>query len=307
MNKGVALCFLASILLVVLCLLYRSDRLQESYHESNESPVKESPVKESPVNSKEKKIVMFYAYYEKNEEYKENFKYFLKKGLLKDVKYYIIVNGECTVDIPEWGNVVVLRRENKGYDFGAYAHAIAKLEEEYDYYFFMNTSVRGPMYPNGVYHPRWVDYFLPLFSKDTKLVGTTVNVYTVTQHNEYNLERLYSHKAPYSHVQTMFFGMDKELFQYLDDIRFFSEVEVELKKLDYLIVFKEIGLSQKVLAKGWNLNCILPEYRGLDYRKLKEDINSTSLNGEMYYPGRYFGRTVQPEEVIFYKGYRMNV
>jgi hypothetical protein len=249
-------------------------------------------------------VVLFYAYYEKNDEYKENFKYFLKRGILKDVKYHIIVNGECTVDIPEWGNVTVWRRENKGYDFGAYAHAIAKLEEEYDYYFFMNTSVKGPMYPQAV-NPRWVDYFLPLFSREVKLVGTSINIYTVTQHNEFNLERLYGHSAPFPHVQTMFFGMDRELFSYLDEIRFFSEVELELKALDYLIVFKEIGLSQKVLAKGWNLNCILDGYKGLDYRVIKEDINPTSLNGEMYYPDRYFGKTVQPEQVIFYKGYRM--
>jgi hypothetical protein len=290
MKAVLIICLVVFLYLVFRCLYQtQSPSEQTSIEAFDEAPPK---------------IVLFYAYYEKNEEYKQNFKYFLKRGLLKDVKCYIIVNGECSVDIPEWGNVVVLRRENKGYDFAAYAHAISKLEEDYDYYFFMNTSVKGPYYPAAV-NPRWVDYFLPLFSKETKLVGTAINIYTSTQHNDYNLERLYSHKGPYTHVQTMFFGMDKELFQYLEEIRFFSEVELELKKLDYLIVFKEIGLSQKVLAKGWNLNCILPEYRGLDYRVLKEDINPTSLNGEMYYQGRYFGKTVQPEQVIFYKGYRV--
>ena len=252
---------------------------------------------------KNPRIVCFYAYYEKNDEYRENFKHFLKRGLLKEVKYYIIVNGETTVDIPEWGNVVVLRRPNKGYDFAAYAHAIHRLEEDYDYYFFLNTSVRGPFYPKGV-NPKWTDYFLPLFTRETKLVGTAINIYGQTQHNDYHLDLIFGHPGPYSHVQTMFFGMDRELFLYLQNSSFFSEVELELKKLDYLIVFKEIGLSQKVLANGWNIGCILPEYR-LDYRTVKEDINPTSLNGEMYYPGRYFGKTVQPEEVIFYKGYRM--
>ena len=294
--RAILITFLAVFLYLVLWCLGRTAVPLDSSGTRVESYLEEKP--SSP------KIVLFYAYYEKNDEYKDNFKYFLKRGLLKDVKYYIIVNGECTVDIPEWGNVVVLRRENKGYDFAAYAHALSKVEEEYDYYFFMNTSVKGPHYPPAV-NPRWVDYFLPLFNKDTKLVGTSVNIYTATQHNDYNLEGLYSHKAPYPHVQTMFFGIDRELFRYLEEIRFFSEVELELKKLDYLIVFKEIGLSQKVLAKGWNLNCILPGYRDLDYRVLKEDINPTSLNGEMYYPGRYFGKSVEPEQVIFYKGYRM--
>lgn len=289
---GLILVFLVLFLTVLKSLPAASPSLLQ--RESFEEQPKENP-----------KIVCFYAYYEKNEEYKENFKYFLKRGLLKDVKYYIIVNGESTVDIPEWGNVTVLRRPNQGYDFGAYSHAIHRLEDEYDYYFFLNTSVRGPCYPKNVVNPRWTDYFLPLFSRETKLVGTAVNIYTVKQHNEYHLDRIFGHPGPFSHVQTMFFGMDNELFSYLRNSSFFSEVELELKKLDYLIVFKEIGLSQKVLAKGWNIGCILPEYR-LDYRTVKEDINPTSLNGEMYYPGRYFGKTVQPEEVIFYKGYRLS-
>lgn len=283
------------VLLILLLLL--TIVLKKAY-----TPI---PLHEPYVPIENPRIVCFYAYYEKNEEYKQNFKYFLKRGILKNVKYYIVVNGECSVDIAEWGNIVVLRRPNKGYDFAAYAHAIQKLEDEFDYYFFLNTSVKGPFYPASV-NPKWVDYFLPLFSKDTKLVGTAVNIYTISQHNDYNLERIYGHKAPFTHLQTMFFGMDRELFQYLDDISFFSEVELELKGIEYVIVFKEIGLTQKVLAKGWNINCILPEYRDLDYRTLKEDINPTSLNGEMYYYGRYFGKTVKPEQVIFYKGYRLS-
>lgn len=290
-------------LVMVVVLLYLLYRVWPTCITAPQRPVELTGAKTESFDEGGRRIALIYAYYEKNDEYKENFQYFLKRGILKEVDYYIVINGACTVDIPEWANVRVYRRENKGFDFGAYGHAMRKLEKEYDYYFFMNTSVKGPYYPPGV-GQKWINYFLPLFSKETKLVGTSINVYTVTQHHEYNLERIYGHAAPFSHVQTMFFGVDRELFLYLEDISFFSEVEMELKSMNYTVVFKEIGLSQKVLAKGWNIGCILPEYQR-DYREVKEDFNPTSLNGEMYYPGRYFGKTVQPEQVIFYKGYRM--
>jgi hypothetical protein len=86
-------------------------------------------------------IVCFYTYYEKDDLYKNNFKFFLENGILNNVDYYIIINGECSVYIPEKNNIVVYKRENKGYDFGAYSYAIKKLHHKYEYYFFINTSV----------------------------------------------------------------------------------------------------------------------------------------------------------------------
>jgi flagellar basal body-associated protein FliL len=48
------------------------------------------------------KYVCMYAYYEKNNDYKENFKYFLDNVILKknNIDYYIIINGECTLELP---------------------------------------------------------------------------------------------------------------------------------------------------------------------------------------------------------------
>ena len=102
-----------------------------------------------------------YAYYEKNELYKNNFKFFLKNlklflknGILKDVDYFFIINGSCSLNINKiiskkniynkLTNINIIYRDNKGYDFGAYNYVINNYNLNYDYYFFMNSSVIGP-------------------------------------------------------------------------------------------------------------------------------------------------------------------
>ena len=79
------------------------------------------------------KICCFYAYYEKNKLYKDNFEYFLNNGLLKNVDYYIIINGKCSVLIPKKNNIIVFQRENIGYDFGAFSYAIQRVHKNYYY------------------------------------------------------------------------------------------------------------------------------------------------------------------------------
>jgi hypothetical protein len=166
--------------------------------------------------SQENKYVCFYAYYEKNEEYKENFKYFLNNGgLLDNVDYYFILNGKCTVSIPDRKNIKIIKRENKGFDFGAWSHTIAEhLDRDYDYYIFINTSVRGP------YNKNWLNIFLDLFNKDNvRLVGSTINIF------DWNLHDYYGYPPPYSHVQTMFFILDNIGFKFLEKEGYFNDEE----------------------------------------------------------------------------------
>jgi hypothetical protein len=103
----------------------------------------------------------------------------------------------------------------------------------------------------------------------------------------------------------MFFAIDREYFVYLTECQFFKEDELADKSFDYLVAHKEIGLSQIAISKGWNINCILQGYRGLDYRKITRDLNPTSQKGDPYYPGAFFGATIERSDVIFYKKYRL--
>ena len=304
----------------------------------------EKDMKESFSNSySNNKLCCLYAYYEKNDLYKNNFKYFLDNGILENVDYYIIINGNCTVNIPEKKNITIYKRDNKGYDFGAFSYAIHKLNKEYDYYFFINTSVCGPYISQENKNKPWTEYFLELFnsaqettSHDTdlgradamndvnsgranemnesdksniKVVGTSINIFT---HNTigskdhlYNLVEIYHKNKPFSHVQSMFFCIDKEYFDYLKQINFFNEEELNnARHIDYVIANKEIGLSQIALKKGWNINCILSKYKNMDYRTVNSDFNPSSHNGDPYFNNSYFGNDIDKYEVIFLKNNR---
>ena len=254
--------------------------------------------------SKQNNLCCLYAYYEKDELYKNNLKYFLQNGLLPEVDYYIIINGICNVDIPPLDNITVIKRENKGYDFGAYSYAINNIiKQKYDYYFFMNTSVCGPYLKDN--KKPWTKYFLELFQKDVKIVGTTINIFCFNKFESYNLQDIYKKDLPFTHIQSMFFCIDAEYFEYLKNINFFDEDELNsITNINKIIAYKELGLSQYALMNGWNINCILSKYKNIDYRKIKKDINPTSNNGDPYYTDGYFGKSIDKYDVIFLKNNR---
>jgi hypothetical protein len=262
-------------------------------HKNNEKILEE-------ITNKKNNYCCIYAYYEKDDSYKDNFIYFLENGILDNVDYYIVVNGISTINIPQKDNIFVFSRENKGFDFGAYSHVVNKLTKDYDNYFFLNTSVRGPYLLNK--DKDWINYFLELFNKDVKIVGTSINIYMNNKFFHHSLDKIYSKNSPFTHVQSMFFCIDKEYYNYLKNINFFNE----LNNVDIIdtIAHKEIGLLQIALKNNWNINSILSKYKDIDYRTLKNDINHTSLHGDPYYKNAYFGGDIDEYEAIFYKNNR---
>ena len=227
------------------------------------------------------KYVCMYAYYEKNEEYKENLIYFLQNGLLEYVDYYIIINGECTVDIPNLNNIIVLKRENKGFDFGAWSYCINQLTKQYDYYVFLNTSVKGPYLTEEDINNNitWLDKFLVLFNnEDIKMVGTTISILNISNNNYLNYiissyKNNYKYNEPYAHVQSMFFILNNEGLKYLLSQNFFNEELLNnYYDINELIVDYEVRLSQLILLNNWNINSIVPKYQNIDYRKQIDTI-----------------------------------
>jgi hypothetical protein len=243
------------------------------------------------------RILCIYAYFEKNQEYQDNLRFFLKHGLNDGADFAFVLNGKCSVPIPSAPNIIVLRRENTGYDFGAYTAALDRLSARlhlYDFYFFLNTSVRGPFLPRD-YPQRWQSVFVDMLRDDVKLVGTTINMLPTP----YPFLVEMGFRSPYSHVQTQMFAMDKECFEFLRPLIFADDAS----GMDFYDVVeqKEIAMSQYVLNNGWNINCALPKYRDLDYRTMLADINPTSASGDPSFKGKYFGGTYTPYDVVFIK------
>jgi len=272
------------------------------------------------------KYVCIYAYYEKDDMYKENFKYFLDNVVSKknDIDYFIIINGDCTVELPNENenenkneneknnknnNIKIIRRENVGFDFGAWSHCIKKyINKPYDYYIFFNTSVKGP-FPSDT---NWLQKFLNLFKSgpnNVKLVGTSINVLNnfdnLGSNTLNHYKELYNYNGPYTHVQSMFFILDNEGFNILNNEKFFDDEEILNKNKDiwYVIFNKEIKLSQILLQKGYNINSVLSNYKDVDYTKIKQNFNPTSE--DPYYINGYFGNTITKEDAIFFKTNRL--
>lgn len=243
--------------------------------------------------------VCLYAYYEKNELYKNNLLYFLENGLLDNIDYYFIINGKHTIEFPIQTNIKIIERENVGFDFGAYSYAITNIiKNKYDYYIFLNATVKGPYLNNN---KNWLDTFLELFTEKVKLVGTSI-CFTKDERvkTAFNIESIY-------YVQSMFFIINKELFEYLIINNFFNDEKILNKEtiLQNIVINKEIRLSHLTYKSGGNINCYLSKYRDLDFTKIKNDINPTSFNGDSYFPNRYWCSTIMPNDVIFYKNKRM--
>ncbi len=245
------------------------------------------------------KYCCIYAYYEKDDLYKSNFQYFLDNAILDNIDYYIVINGNYTININNKNNIKIFEKENKGYDFGAYSHVIKRIKQNYDYYIFLNATVKGPYLDNK--NDNWLEKFLSLFNNNVKLVGCTI-CYTNTNNK---LKDIIGGKDNIYYVQTPFFIIKNDFLMYLNNIDFFNEDELNnITDLEYVILNKEIKLSYLCYQFGGNINCYLKKYRNLDYTKLNYDINNSSFNGDPYFINSYFCNTIQPNDVIFYKNKR---
>lgn len=266
------------------------------------------------------KICCLYCYYEKNDLYKNNFEYFLEhpdtltmpNNSYKKIDYYLILNGVCSIDLTKYKqlpNVFIINRNNVGFDFGAYSHVITSniLKDKYDYYFFINNSVIGP-YKQSNEH--WTDTFINLFSKiesnpSVKIVGTSINIHKpLNSKMNKQLIELYGDKPVYSHVQSMFFCISRDYFEFLMSHNFFDYNLVQNEDFEQIIIKKEIGLSQYAINNGWNINCLLPIYKNLNYSLIDFDINKSSDFGDPYFPNCYFEKNIKNTEVVFFKNTR---
>jgi len=225
---------------------------------------------------------VIYAYYEGNANYKMNLLYFLKNGYLSHVNYTFVINGLSTVEFPQRDNITVIRRENTGFDFQGYYHGLLSLKKRNllqptRYNLFLNCTVRGPFLPSYANrHIYWYTPFLDLLNHDqTKSGGSTINGY------------------PTPHVQTYAFIMDYETVTYLLDKNFFKVC----KTRGECIKEQEIALSQTIVAKGWNINCLVPEYRDLDYRNQVATVSKKDIISAK----EILGRDLVPYEVVFIK------
>lgn len=249
-------------------------------------------------------ICLLFSLYAKDDLYREAIQLFLDNAIVEDVDFYIIVQGDCTVRIPQRENVFVFHRENKGYDFGSWSHALKQIKHRnYEYIFFANSSITGPYIKDGL---AWYVPFLELLGPDVHLVGTSIDTCEIAKcmGNKDVLHLMYylfGEKRFFSYVQSMFFCLDREGLEYLQSFNFFDEDRFNsFREKDSVILMGEHAMSQYILNHGWNINALVQPYRGRDFRTLDENLNSDGSHLPSC-PGSYFRSCIKPKDVVFFK------
>jgi len=246
---------------------------------------------EEDVGLEIKKTLCIFAYYEKDESIKKNIQFFLTNGIHEDMDYIIVVNGISNITLPIRSNVRILRRENTGYDFGAYKHALDNTNLDlYSHFIFINSSVRGPFLNQETKTKRWEYHFLDLLKGNIRLVGTTIHTFFHPNYSNGNN----------IHVQSMVFCIDRNTLLFLRP-EIFSDKHLNSENMVEIIVNKEIKMSQMILARGWNISCTAKKYQGHDYRFLQTNIDKIPYYSDPCYVNNYFGGNLDAYEIIFIK------
>ncbi len=233
------------------------------------------------------KLVVIYNYFEEGRESVThlNYLFFMKNGYYEDnnIHYIFVINGKCTIELIKKPNIIIFQRSNSGFDFGAYGYALRSINLIYEYYFFLNSSARGPF----IIHYskiRWYEPFIELMKNNIKLVGPSINTYI---------------NRP--HVQTYAFMLDFESVIYLLDKIF----NVEYNNLIDVVNNQEVNMSTIILSNNWNINCLIPELSNINWVNNlypKHKYINKKYDGDMLYSGKLCnGRDLHPYELIFVK------
>jgi hypothetical protein len=233
-----------------------------------------------------------------------NFDFFVQTGIINDpnILFIFVINGHnCSIEIPDYENCVILKRDNIGYDFGAHRASLDYLTDLYscsvkdipfDYFIFMNCGVIGPFLPK--YYPKnvhWTTIFTDNLNDKIKLFGTSLVCF------EYNASM---GNGP--HIEGFFFCLDKIGLSTVFNTK---TVFVNHKTKQEAVNNGEYGLSKAILNAGYSLDCMLYKYQNIDWSNKQNWINQNN-NSFPSRSGTYEGITIHPFEVIFHKWFWLN-
>lgn len=221
-----------------------------------------------------------------------NLDFFVKNELSykPDIDYIIVINGHNSpIQFPIIKNLTILKRDNEGYDFGGHACALNFAQSKsYDYYFFMNSGVFGPIISD--YDNHWSNIFIKKINEKVKLVGTTIVCLPNTDAGGYGPK-----------VEGFFFMTDAIGLNILNSE---STIFCNHPTKDSAIINGEYGLSNCILKHGYSIDCMLPQYQNIDWT----DSKNYTLNNNIH-PSRknsFFGESINPYDVIFHKWFWHN-
>eukprot|EP00854_Cymbomonas_tetramitiformis_P013337 gene13337-15758_t len=305
---------------LLTCLVFSLVQVQGAEADKSLTAAQPSIVNSSS-NSKTVLVVYSYFEYKRTSGYnarddnllynsKGNLEYFLRHAVTEDksVTYAFIVNGFYrTVAFPNQSNVMVYERENSGYEFGAYSNFIEKhllFVQSFSAYIFIQCSLRGPFLPN--YETRhWTSLWVNQLSDTVKLVGGPLYCRCKPFMQERSTTASpWAYASQKLHLHGPILATDQvglELLRPLWRTAVGGDKELAIEV--------EIESTGKILRRGWNIRSQLLLWKGVDFQNTSQVArkcrylrdNSRKYSGELGYPGKYMGLTVEPLEMMFIK------
>ncbi|KNC56087.1 uncharacterized protein AMSG_02100 [Thecamonas trahens ATCC 50062] len=272
------------------------------------------------------RTLVVYAYYENIDlGYRDNAAYFLRHGVLAgsaDIDFVIVISGEHTLDSltirpsqrsasailgapdSEWPinapNVLFVTKDNRCYDFGAYAFGLDaakewKPEARYTKFVLINSSVRGPFLPRYITEAvpavPWTSWLTSRVTGSVKLVGTSINCqcYAVSdEHDEWPPPATSDDTAERSLVESLWsslvsvadtlvgggkHGSETRCLPHVQSMVLATDVTGLAamrrasvfechSKLAHVVFYSEIGASKAIYDAGYDVSSLMLKYAG---------------------------------------------
>ena len=261
------------------------------------------------------RTLVAYVYSGTDEEYANNFRYFLREGIRPNdrlVDYVLVIQQvqspaaelptEDLARVKGYDNVRIVEHDNSCYDLGTLGWLYTELEGQggfvsfpssYAYFVWVNSSVRGPFLPPYI-DPQtttWTRALTDKLNDRVKLVGATVSCGASGPH------------PPTVHVQSYVVATDAVG---LDLIRKNATVLACYDTMQDVVFYGERGITETILNAGYGIDSLMARYQGMDWSKgssSMETIEALGCNADMnpIQPGFYDGTDVDPMEVMFVK------
>lgn len=235
-----------------------------------------------------KTLITFVHFKRSDQVYEDNLNFFIKMGLndSKGNHFNFVINSPTGGEqIPVQENISIIKGNNQGHDFGAYKESIDNSDwESFDRFIFMNDTCRGPFIPNYVPESiNWVDMFLKDINDKVKLVGPT---WFNKKFNPWLNRQLGIPTGDNDHIQSWCFGLDKIALRLLIDHKKFDSAG---KAKELIIKDHEIGISRLLRKNNFSI------------KPFQLSRSTNEEHGDINHNGMYFGTTLNPLEVMFYK------
>ena len=224
-----------------------------------------------------------------------NVNFFLKCGIVRhpNVDYCIVENTDAEpASFVEHdyspSKFYWMKRPNISQCFGGYSASTRMLPEPYQYRFFINSTMRGPMLPTWASKEKhYIEYFTERFSDSVAMVGSSINI------------------DPEVHVQSMMMGVDQRALRILVENQIFLPEDTHVDKIS-LIYKHEVRGTQLVLKQGYNIDCMVTAFQGRNWQTEKSAPYDELVTHDLWSIGAYYGQSLHPYETIFFKTVNRN-